>query len=829
MASLTDQLSSPTAGKGVIATQVERPSFIAGLSKLVSGVDQAVSGLQAQRTQDATASRQAKEDLRKEGLLNAINSTESAATANLSQYEAPGMDLRTDTSSVWDATANKAVVELSATRKGVEQGRIPAAALALNMERVQADLFHQFPEFKSEIAKYMQERKFDTYMYRDQIAQQRFQDSLANSEEVAYTKQLNYAIERGTELNVDDPRQTAETGRRLMKEDAELGRLKKVRETQIAENVEGRTQSAFELERTEREISGVVTQQAYTKLGSIVTTFSTLVSAAGNDPTKLAKLSELISLAPGVFQSYKTAGSAQIQDVKIRKEFIEQIDTLEKSVIDIYSGPLSQIQVNKNTVENMSNQFAISFEQMMPIYSGLKKSIGTAAMSSIFGGTVPLPPEIKTAMAHEFAGLRTASADEGKVILNNMVQILKGNKQLKDMSEAEAIKQMPVLTRAAIATAKDVITDGGDPLALTTFSHSYSQLVIAATEIQKGATNTTDSVLGASSIVGSRESRQALEVGVQKDPERFLPLMTASRSSAVHLLSVARDLPTRQTDTTFYDVGYDERSGKYFSKFDDKKYDALIKKLKASPAGVPWTVRKDIPVPSDVSKKVDALNLNMSHLVRTAKYDEDIPKGTTELQLARHYHTGEPFVRTDSAGKPTTKSADQQFNESVDKFATELRVKPAEIQADPNMSFKGARISAGDAVSRFENYGVPKHIAAGIVGNLMAESSLNTGAVSTTTKGRKDIGLAQWEPRRRQHAVEQGFDLSDPNDAIDFVLWELKNTEPKAYTKLKEAKTSEEAARIFALHFLRPAGAQTGNADNIHNIAGRVKNAQSLG
>jgi Zn-dependent peptidase ImmA (M78 family) len=71
--------------------------------------------------------------------------------------------------------------------------------------------------------------------------------------------------------------------------------------------------------------------------------------------------------------------------------------------------------------------------------------------------------------------------------------------------------------------------------------------------------------------------------------------------------------------------------------------------------------------------------------------------------------------------------------------------------------------------------------------------------------------------------------LNDPNDASDFVLHELKTTETTAYRELKKAKTSEEAARIFALHFLRPKGAETKDSNNIHNMAGRIKNAQALG
>jgi hypothetical protein len=107
----------------------------------------------------------------------------------------------------------------------------------------------------------------------------------------------------------------------------------------------------------------------------------------------------------------------------------------------------------------------------------------------------------------------------------------------------------------------------------------------------------------------------------------------------------------------------------------------------------------------------------------------------------------------------------------------------------------------------------------------MAESGLRAGAVGD---GGKALSLAQWHPDRRDHAAKAGFDLSNPQDAIDFVMWELNNTEAAAKKKLANAKTVQEAADIFALYFLRPQGAQTGRVENVHNIDGRRKYAQGL-
>lgn len=107
--------------------------------------------------------------------------------------------------------------------------------------------------------------------------------------------------------------------------------------------------------------------------------------------------------------------------------------------------------------------------------------------------------------------------------------------------------------------------------------------------------------------------------------------------------------------------------------------------------------------------------------------------------------------------------------------------------------------------------GYPLHIAQGIVANLIAESGLNPGIneIAPLVPGsRGGYGLAQWTgPRRRQYeafAAQRGVDPSDINAQLDFLDWELQNTERGAWDKLQGASDPIEAARIFSDSFLRP-------------------------
>jgi hypothetical protein len=95
--------------------------------------------------------------------------------------------------------------------------------------------------------------------------------------------------------------------------------------------------------------------------------------------------------------------------------------------------------------------------------------------------------------------------------------------------------------------------------------------------------------------------------------------------------------------------------------------------------------------------------------------------------------------------------------------------------------------------------------AAGIVGNLIAESSLNT-----TIKGDKNtssyaVGLAQWRLDRKDTLRNRyGEGWTDFYNQLDFVDWELKNTEKRAYRELQKTATPEEAALVISQYYERP-------------------------
>lgn len=117
--------------------------------------------------------------------------------------------------------------------------------------------------------------------------------------------------------------------------------------------------------------------------------------------------------------------------------------------------------------------------------------------------------------------------------------------------------------------------------------------------------------------------------------------------------------------------------------------------------------------------------------------------------------------------------------------------------------------SAREAMSFFISKGWSPAQAAGVVGNLQAESGANmkTDAIGD---GGKAYGIAQWHPDRQANFKrEYGKDIRQAGfkEQLEFVQWELENTERSAASKLRQTKTPEQAAWVFDEYYERSSGA----------------------
>jgi hypothetical protein len=140
---------------------------------------------------------------------------------------------------------------------------------------------------------------------------------------------------------------------------------------------------------------------------------------------------------------------------------------------------------------------------------------------------------------------------------------------------------------------------------------------------------------------------------------------------------------------------------------------------------------------------------------------------------------------------------------------------------------------AETAMAFFTSKGLSKEQAAGVVGNLIQESSLHTAARNRGdgADGSDSIGIGQWNGTRaaalKQFAATRGKPADDFETQMEFVLHELDGSESATGQRLRSAKTAEEAAAAF-IGYERPQGWTPENPRGGHGWNNRASHAARL-
>lgn len=119
------------------------------------------------------------------------------------------------------------------------------------------------------------------------------------------------------------------------------------------------------------------------------------------------------------------------------------------------------------------------------------------------------------------------------------------------------------------------------------------------------------------------------------------------------------------------------------------------------------------------------------------------------------------------------------------------------------------RITPKLALDYFIGAGYPTNSAAGIVGNIYGESNFNHLAIGD---GGKAFGLAQWHPDRQANfASVFGIPIqqSTPMQQLQFINWELNNTEKRAGAVMKAGGSVEDMTNAFMKLYERPANSSS--------------------
>ena len=162
---------------------------------------------------------------------------------------------------------------------------------------------------------------------------------------------------------------------------------------------------------------------------------------------------------------------------------------------------------------------------------------------------------------------------------------------------------------------------------------------------------------------------------------------------------------------------------------------------------------------------------------------------------------------------PNTPETQEYVTNNYDDLFKEMGNRHSELTiTDEDDSYKtiGKNVQGSKkrALEFFQSKGLNAFQAAGIVGNLIHESGLNT---TIKGDGGKAFGIAQWHPDRqkglKELAKSRGTDISDFDTQLEYVWKELNSSEKSALDKLLKSKNTKEATMAF-MSFERPGNPQ---------------------
>jgi hypothetical protein len=147
-------------------------------------------------------------------------------------------------------------------------------------------------------------------------------------------------------------------------------------------------------------------------------------------------------------------------------------------------------------------------------------------------------------------------------------------------------------------------------------------------------------------------------------------------------------------------------------------------------------------------------------------------------------------------------------------------------KSDYRRKLKEGVAQKGDAIEAltfFTSKGWSGEQAAGIVANLQAESDFITNNVGD---GGKAYGIAQWHPDRQAvYEKVYGKPIQQANfrEQLEYVNWELNNSEKRAGKLLRQATSADQAAALVDQYYERSDGRhRQKRIDIANNLSGKA-------
>ena len=169
---------------------------------------------------------------------------------------------------------------------------------------------------------------------------------------------------------------------------------------------------------------------------------------------------------------------------------------------------------------------------------------------------------------------------------------------------------------------------------------------------------------------------------------------------------------------------------------------------------------------------------------------------------------------------PTMQKQDINLEKSSKPFSFNLDGVLQDFDSSNKLnSYHNIQEPSNDIINYFLDKGLTLNQAKGIYGNLMQESGGNINA--TSRDGHNSYGLAQWTGDRKQRLFSMYGSNPTMRQQLDFLWWELNNSEKSALEALRNTSTVYDATKVFMNKFERPH-------KNYANFSRRLKYANSI-
>lgn len=774
MASLTATIDTPTRGKSTVDGEKAGPGIFDAVAEPLSDF---ISGMGA----SAGRARQRADDKAK-------------STTNASKNEAE--QLRFDTL--------KAANQLARTKAAVGQGKAPPGILDLQQEAKIQELYNKFPDNKADVAQYLQERGFNHWMFRE-AEQARAADDAQNTAQIkGQTDDYDYAVQHGIAHPSKSFEENAAKGARLRLQDEILKRTTEAAANRRAASAEGRAQGTYDQAQQDRDAFGALNSKLQEKLEQFTGPVDAFVAGAIGDSNKERRLAEMLPLMANWIESErgkaKTEAGAALTP-ELEKMIDQRYDGAKKSLEDRFAGTLSSYQTYTRIESGLQTQLKLSNADSMKATQQLVEMFGREAVAGIFGpnGAIgQIPKETLDKVKQELSGYSTLDASQGRAHMMRVAALLKGQLNLKDMTEAEAMEALPTLAATLGGNQAALLKGDKTPETVRGWQNGYGNLVEATVEIQPGQRNLSSLWAGVQ-LVASPGARKALELGLSDPDQRetATALMVGSRGSAVHALNVAKDAnptgsPDRMKPREFQTVkfGRNPANGveEWFVEFDargfekkygnsDLVYNKRLDKYEKNPYNKSDAGKLDV----STRDRISIMNASLTHLVETAKYDSDIPKDATPKAIREHYAKGTPFVKV--GGKPML-SSDEEFFQAVDAFEKKLREDPTKPGPSPvsgNIKFSsGTDALVRTLILEAASEG-PQGIqaAASVIMNRAGGKLENVESVVLANNGRTWQFTAWGDPKARNRGLTINPDSPEYQKVMEAVAPLLAGSVPR--------------------------------------------------